>query len=667
MKSQADVVVVGGGIIGCSLLYQLTRLGLKDVILIEKTELTAGTTWHSAGHLVVLEEDPAVARINALSFGIFSNFEAETGESVGLHACGSLQIAASRSRYERLERLLPKMQALGHACRMVSPEEMGQIFPLLNPTGLFGASWAPTEGYVDPSMATHAFARLARAGGAEIYRKTRVTALSRGFGRWHVETSAGSISAEHVVLATGMWAPELPAALGIALPVVPAERQYIVTDDMPTVAALETELPILRDYDAPLYFRQERNGLIMGVHEPHTPYCFVDGIPENFGQELLMPDLDRGAKCIETGMALVPAFASAGIKRVICGPTSRTVDFNGLMGPLWNHKNLHVLAGFSAGVGQGAGVGRLMAEWIVRGEPSLDVSPLDVARFGPYATISYMRECLGESHTYGSLEAGRERAAGRPARTSPLYHRHRTDGAAFMVRNGWECPAWFRSEATPTLEAAIAAECAAVEADCGVVDVSARACLEVTGAEAAGFLGRLFGPGVPSADGAVGDYAFSLGGADRPNRMAIGRLAGDLFRIVAEPEAELRLLAHLQHHLDEREAVAIANLTGRTGALVVSGPGAAALLARVAGRGFDPVTFPEGHVRRIAIGFAPAQLRRITALVEEAFEIEVPCEYLVGLDEALRRAADPHELRDIGFRALEALVAKRETMAAAAA
>ncbi|MSP88239.1 MAG: FAD-dependent oxidoreductase [Alphaproteobacteria bacterium] len=655
MKSHADVVVVGGGIVGCSLLYQLTRLGLSNVVLVEKTELTAGTTWHSAGHLVMLEEDPEVARINALSFNIYTNIERETGESVGLHQVGSLQLAPNRARWDRLERLLPKMQALGHGCTMIGVDEVVRHFPLIDPTGLLGASWAPSEGYIDPSMATQAFARMARAAGAEIYRQTKVTGLVRGFGKWNVETTAGPIAAEHVVLATGIWAPELTATLGIRLPIVPAERQYVVTDDVPELATLATELPILRDHDVPLYFRQERKSLIMGVHEPHTPYCFVDGIPEDFGQELLPPDLERGAACLQAGMARVPAFSRVGIKKVICGPTSRTVDFNGLMGPLWNHRNLHILAGFSAGVGQSAGVGRLMAEWIVRGEPSLDVAPLDVARFGPYATTAYVRQCLGEAHTYGSIEPGRDRAAGRPARTSPLYHRQRADGAVFVARNGWECPAWFRTETTQTAEAAVAAESSALTRGCGLADLSARSLIEVSGPESAGFLARLLGSSVPAIDGCVGLSALRLRGGGRSTGLTLYRLRNDLFHVAAEPEAQLRLLARLQLEADESGPTAIADLTGRTGCLLLLGPDATELLGRIASRGAELAAWPDGTAVAMDIGLAPARLRRIARRASESWEIQVPSEYLVGLDENLRRASGSEGLRNIGLRAVEVL------------
>ena len=393
----------------------------------------------------------------------------------------------------------------------------------------------------------------------------------------------------------------------------------------------------------------------MGVHEPHTPYCFVDGIPEDFGQELLPPDLERGAACLQAGMARVPAFARVGIKKVICGPTSRTVDFNGLMGPLWNHRNLHVLAGFSAGVGQSAAVGRLMAEWIVRGEPSLDVAPLDVARFGPYATTAYVRQCLGEAHTYGSIEPGRDRAAGRPARTSPLYHRQRVDGAVFAARNGWECPAWFRTDAAQTAEAAVAAESNSVTGGCGLADLSARSLIEVSGPEAAGFLVRLLGSSVPVIDGGVGLSALQLRGGARSTGLTLYRLRSDLFHVAAEPEAQLRLLARLQLEAGESGPIAIADLTGRTGCLLLLGPDATELLERIASRGAKLAAWPDGTTVAMDIGLAPARLRRMARLAPESWEIQVPTEYLVGLDENLRRASGSAGLRNIGLRAVEVL------------
>ncbi|MCC6197247.1 MAG: FAD-binding oxidoreductase, partial [Burkholderiales bacterium] len=281
MKSQAEIVVVGGGILGCGVAFELSRLGLSDVVLLEKNELTAGTTWHSAGHLLLLDDDPAIARINALSLQIYTEFQAQTGEDIGLHQEGSIRIASNPNRLERLQRLTEKMSALGHPSEMIGLEEIKRRFPLINTEGLLGANWSAREGRVDPSMVTHAYVRLARRQGVQVHRQTPVTGLAQVGGHWRVETPNGDIHANHVIVAAGFWTPDILRDLGINIPIVPAERQYLITQELPELQGLAAELPILRDFDVPLYFRQEGHRLLMGVHEPRTPFCFERGIPSD--------------------------------------------------------------------------------------------------------------------------------------------------------------------------------------------------------------------------------------------------------------------------------------------------------------------------------------------------------------------------------------------------
>ncbi|MCC6471871.1 MAG: FAD-dependent oxidoreductase [Alphaproteobacteria bacterium] len=655
MKSHARVVVIGGGIVGCSLLYRLTRLGWRDVVLLEKTELTAGTTWHSAGHLILVDESPAIARLNVLSCRMYEELEADTGLSVGRHKVGSLRLARSRSRFDRYKALGAKMRFHGIAYEMLGPDEAKKHFPLMETDGLEGASWAPDEAFIDPSMATQAFAQGARAAGAEINRQTKVTGLSRRpSGEWLVQTSKGDIVAEHVVNAAGIWAPTVAGLVGKTLPIIPTERQYLVTEPVPEIKALGFELPILRDYDVPFYFRQERDSLIMGVHEPHTPYCFVDGIPEDFGQELLPPDLERGAACIEEGMRRVPTLGKVGIKRVICGPTSRTTDFNGLLGPLAGAPNFWVLAGFSAGISHGGGVGQLLAEWIVEGEPSLDVSPLDVNRFGPYANKTYIKAMLGEAHTYGSLDPNAERMAGRPARTSPLYHQQKAAGASFAVRLGWECPSWYRTSANPERDKAVAAECRAVRERVGLLDLSSLAKYDLKGPGAASFVAEQLG-GTLRSDGAIERVTLTTPKGRIEAAFTILRVSDKHYYLTAVPEAELHHQACLERRLPLDGSVQIDNVTGRYGALMLAGPLAREVLGKVTEAKIAKADFPAGTGRMLDMGYATARVMRVSDVGELAFELHIEMEYLNAVHGALKTAGAEAGIADIGFRAYDAL------------
>lgn len=655
MRSHARVVVIGGGIVGCSLLYRLTKLGWSDVVLVEKTELTAGTTWHSAGHLILVDESPAIARLNILSCRMYEELEADTGQSIGRHKVGSIRLARTRARFDRYAALAAKMQFHGIRYEMLGPVEAQRRFPLMETDGLEGVSWVPDEAFIDPSMATQAFAQGARAGGAEINRHTKVIAIDRRpGGEWVVKTEKGDIVCEHVVNAAGMWAPLVAGLIGKSLPILPTERQYLVTDSVPELGKLGFELPILRDYDVPFYFRQERDSLIMGVHEPHTPYCFVDGIPDDFGQELLPPDLDRGQACIEEGIRRVPALGRVGIKRVICGPTSRTTDFNGLMGPLAGAPNFWVLAGFSAGISHGGGVGQLLAEWMIEGEPSIDVAPLDVNRFGPYANKRYIKSMLAEAHTYGSIDPNAERTAGRPARTSPLYHQHKAAGASFAVRLGWECPAWFRTPESPDAEKAVAAECRAVRERAGLLDLSSLAKYALTGPGAADFVARQLGAALP-VDGAIERAALPTPKGRVEAAFVVLRVSGHHFYLTAAPQAELHHQAALERRLPRDDSVGLQNVTARYGALLLAGPRVREILARTTEAKVGSADLPPATGRMVEIGYATARVLRLSDVGELAYEIHVGIENLASVYALLKAEGADLGLADIGLRAYDAL------------
>ena len=655
MRSHARLVVVGGGIIGCSILYRLARLGWSDIVLVEKNELTAGVTWHSSGHVMQVEEDTAIARISNLSFRLYTALEAETGQAVGLHKSGTIRLATSKARLERYKKLTPQMRLLGIPFEVIGPDDIKRRFPLTVTDGLLGGAWTPDEGHLDPSMATQAFAHGARKGGAEINRHTMITGMSRANGEWRVETTKGTITAEIVVLATGFWAPDIAARLGVRLPILTVQRQYLITEPVAEIRELGFELPIFHDYDAPFYFRQERESLMMGVYEPHVPYCFVEGIPPDFGQELLPSDLERSAACIDAGIRRVPIMGRLGIKRVVCGPTSRTPDFQGLIGPVPGLQNFFVAAGFSAGVVQGAAIGQLMAEWIVEGEPSLDVSSLDVSRFGPYADKRYIRSILSEAHSYGSLDPNAERKAGRPGRSSPLYDRHMALGATFTPRLGWECPAWFPRADAAEESAAVAAECRAVHEHCGVFDLTSFAKYEVSGSGAAAYLAKLLGHGLPEADGAVVSTVVASPSGRAEARFTTARLAGDRFYLTSSPEAQYHHLRWLLLHLPDDSSIKVEDLTGRYGSLLLAGPAARRVLQGLSDAKLDNDRFPWRVAREIQVGYAPVRALRFSPVGELAWELHCPIEYLAPLHGSLMAEGAANGIADAGLKAFDAL------------
>ena len=652
MKTRTEVVIVGGGILGCGIAYELSRLGLSDVVLLEKNELTAGTTWHSAGHLLLLDDDVAIARINALSLQIYTEFERTTGEDIGLHQEGSIRLATTRKRLERLQNLTEKMSALGHHSEMIGLDEIKRRFPLINLDGVFGGNWSPREGRVDPSMVTHAFARLARSNGVQIHRQTPVTGLVKEGGHWRVETPAVDIRANHVIVAAGFWTPDILRDLGIGIPILPAERQYLVTEEVPELAVLPAELPILRDFDVPLYFRQEGKRLLMGVHEPHTPFCFEKGIPPDFGQELLPPDLERGSACLEAGIHRVPKLGEVGIRKVVCGPTSRTVDFNGLVGPVPGHRNLHLLAGFSAGIGHGAAVTRLLAEWMIEGAPSLDISPLHASRFGGFATPFYIRQMLGEAHTYGSLEVGKERQAGRRARTSPLYHRHRAAGGVFASRRGWECASCFPVESTTKSAEAAERELHVMEKGAGLVDRTACTKIEVTGADAAALVEKVFKIASAPAAGKTMRIDRELLAREPRVPIMLANMGNGAYFLVLEPEHGLLALSLLTQQAEEGRDAAVRDVSATYGTLAIAGPDASRTIASLVSPRVDLEHFSGDQAIDMEVGYAPARVLRYRAPRADVWEIHAPFEYLVGLDELIRSSG---AMQDVGFKAFTLL------------
>jgi dimethylglycine dehydrogenase len=664
MKSHVRVLVIGGGVVGCSVLYHLTKLGCKEVALCERKELTAGSSWHAAGGFHALNGDPGVARLQSYTIQLYREIEKLSGQDVGLHFTGGLNIAATPERWETLRADFARHQVLGIKSKLVSPEEISTLCPLIDASTLYGAIFDPMEGHLDPSGATRAFAIAARRDGAEIYRQTRVLGLApTGNGTWRVETDQGIIEAEHVVNAAGLWAREVGKLAGATLPLIPIEHHYLITEDIPALLAAERELPLVVDLDGEIYLRQERRGILLGVYEKEATPWAANGTPWDYGEtDLLPPQLDRLTESLEKGFSRFPAIRNAGIRRIVNGPFTFTPDGNPLVGPVPGIANYWAACGVMAGFAQGGGVGLTLAEWIIHGEPSTEVFAMDVARFGPYASPAYVTARAREfySRRFQIAYPNEQWPAGRPALTSPLYDVLKSVNAVYGVSYGLEVPLYFagRGETpheTPTLRrsnafARVAEECQAVRENVGVMDYSFLGRYEVHGPAAPEALGRLLAGDLP----AVGRCRLT------PMLSSAGRLMGDLTTMrLSEDRFWITGSGYLQNwHMrwfNEHLApwrITVVNLSGEFCCVSVCGPKSGQILARL---GVEISALPFMGVGLIDMEFAPAVVARLSVTGEIGYEVHVPAFYLRPLYAALRTAAGAAGVTDFGVYALNSL------------
>ncbi len=668
MKSHARVVVIGGGIAGCSTLYHLTKKGWADVVLVEKAELTAGSTWHAAGNTPHYDLDPSLSRITKYSTELYARLEAETGQATSFKMCGSIRTAHTQDHLDQYRHMAGQSNALGVPLHMIGPNEIRAMFPFMEMEGILAAAHSPEDGYVDPSGAANALAKGARDGGAEIYRRTKVKGVDRlPAGEWRVTTDKGEITCEHVVNAGGSWARELGALSGLDLPVVPMENHYLVTETIPEVRDHEGMFPLLREPDASFYLRQERDGMLYGPYETKgAKHWGMDGIPGEFEMELLPPDLDRLQYIIEKTMLRVPVLQEVGIKRVVAGPIPHTPDGHPLIGPVAGAPGYWCNTGIIAGIAQSGGLGRQLAEWIAEGEPELDMASCDPRRYGGWVTKAHAIARTVEVYEtmYSAHFPLEETPAGRPARTSPLYHALKARGAVFEARAGWERPAWFAPQGTEPVDRpsfrranwfdAVGAECRAVADGVGVLDLSSLAKLEVSGAGAATCVGHLLANRLP----AVGGIALSHGLTPKGKvacEFTVTRLAEDRFYLVATAIAEMHHLDWLERHLPAQGGVEVSNRTARHGVLLLAGPKSREVLAKLTEADLSNVAFPWMTGQEIVVGNAPVRAMRVNQVGELGWELHHAAEYGPGLYDALMAAGADLGIVDFGTRAQESM------------
>jgi len=668
LRTHARVAIIGGGALGASLLYHLALRGWTDTVLIEKDDLASGSTWHAAGLCTQFNASLNVTLLLMRGVKLFKELDAGPHGPIDFREVGSLRLATTAARLDQYRDARGLARITGLPFEIVGPDEVGRRAPLVALDGVLGAAWTPTDGYVDPSRATQAMAELALGLGAEIERQTTVTSLRQlPSGEWEVETDRGGVRAGIVVNAAGIWGRDVGRLAGVDLPIVPMEHQYLVTDAVPELAADHPEMPVVRDTEASFYVREEGGGLLVGPYERDPKPWASTGIPSDFGRQLLPPDFDQVGDVLDLATARIPALARAGMKQLLNGPTSYTPDGNALMGWVPGRPNLFVLSGFSYGIVQSGGAGLNAAAWIVEGEPVDNLWELDVRRFGPdAAALEYLIPRARETYEreYAIPFPFEELRAARPQKTDPLYDRLAARGAVFGARNGWERPLWFvpgdgppGDEPTYRRPAWLpyqVAECRAIRERAGLLDMSSFAKYEVRGPGAAALLDSLCANRLP----AIGRVALSQmlsprGGIE--SDLTITRLAVDRFYVISAAATETRDLDWIERHMPTDGSVTVDDVTGAWGVLLLAGPKARDILARLTDADLSSAAFPFMAARDILVGPVPVRALRVTYTGELGWELHHPVEWSRTLYGRLLDAGAEFGLADVGYRALDSL------------
>jgi len=667
MKTHAQAVVIGGGLVGCSILYHLAKLGWRDVVLLERDELTSGSTWHAAANLHGLHDVNNVSHLQYYTMRLYKELEAETGQSCGVFQPGSLYLAQTEAREHQLRLQEAKARQFGVAFHEVSREEAERLHPFVDLEGVRCIMYEADGGNVDPSGVTHAYAAGARRMGAEIHRFTPVTATRpQPDGTWVVETPKGEIRADWVVNAAGLWAREVGRMAGIDLPLQPTEHQYFVTDTIPEVAALGRRLPSIADRDGEYYLRQEGQGLLIGAYEKDVRLWAEDGTPPDFGHDLFPGDLDRIEENVLRALARVPVAESAGIKRVINGPMIWSPDSAALFGPVPELRNYFCCCGIIPGFSQSGGLGLMSAQWMVEGEPERDMFAWDLARFGPWAGADFTKARVKDqyAHRFKIHFPTEERAAGRPVRTRPVHARQKALGAVFGLNYGWEHPLWFAPEGVAAAEsygftrqpwhAHVGAEARALREGVGLIDISNFAKYEISGPGAADWLDRVIANRVPKSVGrsCLTPLIGKRGGI--AGDFTVTRLAEDRFLMVGSGMAE-RYHRRFFDAVPRPESVRIESRTEALAGVNVAGPNARALLSRLTQADLSPEGFRFMRSAEITVAGIPAIALRVSFTGDLGWELYVAEAEQVRLYDALLEAGGDLGVRPVGSRALGAL------------
>ena len=667
MREEARCVIVGGGAMGVGLLYHLAHEGWTDTVLVEKDELGSGSTWHAAGLVPHFIGSLNMAKVHAHGTDLYRRLEEETGLHTGWHGCGAVRLATNSNEADWFHYVQGVLELVGVESHLVSPTEIRGLHPLLDTEGVVLGLHTPHDGWTDPSSATNAMAAGARQLGAEIVRRNRVLGMNRlPDGRWETITEQGRIVSEHVVNAAGHFGPQLAAMVGLETPIVSVIHQYIVTEAIPAVAAVDFELPVVRDPRASCYYRQEHDGLVIGPYETDgaLPYG-LEGIDWDLTFHLLPPDVEKLLPWLDLAARRIPAFGEAGIKRVVSGPITHTPDSGYLMGPAPGLKNYWMCVGTSIGVTQGPGVGKYLAQWMVHGQTEINVAEMDPRRFGPHAPGEFtLAKSLDEYHEmYQVRMPGEYREAGRPVKRTPLYETLGRKGAQFQEIYGWERARYFSSDGLPeeysfrrsSAFGPVGEEVAGVRNRVGVADLTAFTKLEVTGPDAGALLDRLAANRLPLRQGGVrlAHLLTTLGGIE--GEVTITRLADDRFYLNSSIMAEQHDQDWLRHHVLPGEQVTVTDVTNERGILAVTGPRSRELLEQLTGADLTTKRFPWLTGQKIDVAGVPCLALRVSYVGELGWELHHPLEEMTKLYAAIQKAGEGLGLIDFGSYAMNVM------------
>ena len=677
MKSHAQVVVIGGGVVGCSVLFHLAKHGWTDVVLLERDELTSGSTWHAAGGMHTINGDPNVAKLQKYTIELYKEIEDLSGQATGVHITGGVLLAATEARMDWLRGVVAKGRYLGLDLEEISAKEAAELMPLLDPKQFVGAVRNSEDGHLDPSGVTHSYAKAARKLGAQVERFTKVEDIVQlADGKWRVITNKGEVIAEHVVNAGGLWAREVGRMVGLELPVLAMEHMYLITEDMPEVAEVNRttgkEVIHAVDFDGELYLRQERGGMLMGTYEKaNKPWSEVS-TPWNFGHELLEPDIDRIAPSLEVGFRHFPAFQNTGIKQIINGPFTFAPDGNPLVGPVRGLPGFWVACGVMAGFSQGGGVGLALANWMIHGDPGADIWAMDVARYGDWASMAYTNAKVRENYSrrFSIRFPNEELAAGRPLKTTPIYDLLASKGAQFGVAYGLEVPLWFapagvRDEFSWRRSSdfeQVGKEVRTVRECVGLAEISSFAKYRVTGQGAAKWLDHILACKLPALgrmtlapmlkeDGKlIGDFTLAnLGSGPGPKQgasewMVFGSGLGEQYH-----------MRWFERHLPGDGSVTVEAVGQKLAGLALAGPKARDVLASVTRADVSNAAMPFMAVRKFDIGMAPCLVGRVSYTGDLGYEIWMAPEYERAVFQALLTVGEQFGLGLFGSRAMNSL------------
>ena len=662
MKSHYRVVVIGGGVVGASVLYHLAKFGWDDVCLLERSILTAGSSWHAAGGIHALNADPNIAALQAYTIDLLPEIEKESGQSIGLHMTGGLTMAGTPDRWEWLQSAYRTFQSIGiEDCRLVTPEEAHELCPIMSPDGLLGGMWADREGYVDTTGTVQAYAIAAKKRGASVFEHTKVEALEQTKDGWRVITDKGVVTCEHVVNAGGLWAKQLGRMAGIELPVAPLKHHYLISDTIPQLEELDFEVPMTVDLEGFTYLRQDQKGVLLGIYEIDHEHWALDGAPWDYGMELFQEQTDRIENELILGFERYPALQEVGVKTWVNGAFTFSPDGNPLVGPVRGKPGYWCACAVMAGFLQGGGVGKSLAEWMIHGEPEADVFGMDVARYGKFAeNRQFIRETTGQFYTrrFVMTYPNEQLPAGRPLKKASAYDAMSAAGARWGASYGLEMPLYFAPEGfeeTPTLKRSnafdlVAAECKATREAAGLLDISGFSRFEVSGPGAEAWLDRIMASKLPKPGRAK----------LAPMLSPTGKLKGDLtvfnwgdgtWWIMGSYYLREWHMRWFDDHMDD--GVTVTDIADATVGFSVSGPNARKIMEAVTQD--DIATLPFMGCGTFDIGMLRCKVGRLSVAGELGYEIHCSAAEHITLRETLLAAGAAHGIKEIGFNALLSL------------